>query len=250
MSVRPEERRTAREYDRLMTGAALPGYVARALLGRFGTHVVNSPINDVPKLVDLGRQHRILDLGCGRAGLLALLSDQMEFDHRPVGVDISVSALELARTDAGAERPMELAAASATRLPFRDGSFDLVLAAHLMKHFDDESLFRLLLEVLRVLAPGGILLAWEFAPTSSRKLNSLHLRLLEKFTATNRLRGFGAIVPYALYAGFKHVDRVHFRMPFLFPPIPRVSVMLQKSREQDQAIVDEACAREMWVSAH
>ncbi len=43
--------------------------------------------------------------------------------------------------------------ADITRLPFRDGSFDLIICSHVMEHIDDEA--AALHNLRRVLAPGG-----------------------------------------------------------------------------------------------
>ena len=93
-----------------------------------------------------------------------------------------------------------------------------------------------------------MLLGWELAPTNSRRLNRLNRTLFgprsgEPFC----LRGFGAIAPYALYAGFKHVQRATLPLPFLFPPAPRVAFLLQKSADAGTAL-NEAQATRLWES--
>ncbi len=249
VTARPEERRTAHEYNRWMGDGSLSSLGMRLLMGRAGTYLINTPVFAIPDEVGLQPNHRVLDLGCGRASLGAVLAGRAGLVNDPVGLDISTSMLALAAPDMGSDRRVDLLAGAATRLPFPDTSFHLVLAAYLFKHLEDETLFRVLLEAHRVLKPGGILLAWEFAPTSSRTLNRFHHWLLSPRVKTCRLRGFGVLAPYALYAGFKHVDRLHLKLPFIFPPIPRVVVMLQKAQGAAEPSPDEACAGELWSSS-
>ena len=94
-----------------------------------------------------GPPARALDLGTGTgAGALWLAREFRE--ARVTGVDISGAMIEQAR----AKLPDELServhflAADAERLPFADGSFDLVTQISVPVFFD---------EVARVLAPGG-----------------------------------------------------------------------------------------------
>lgn len=229
MTSRPEERRTAHEYDRWLREMGISATAMRLLMGKAGTYLVNTPFLGIPAEVGLLPNHRVLDVGCGRGGLAGELAQRAELLHDSLGVDISTAVLEQAARYLGPNRRVQLAAAAATRLPFKDGSFHLALAAYLFKYLEDDTLPRVLSEVHRVLAPGGILLGWEFAPTSSPALNRFHRWLLTRRVKTCKLRGFGALVPYALSAGFKYVDRLQFQLPFLFPPIPRVVVMLQKA---------------------
>ena len=94
---------------------------------------------------------RVLDLGAGAgvAGRAALAAGARQV----VGVDLSLGMLR--RGDA-AWRPV---AADAVALPFRDGSFDLVLAAFCLNHLD--SLAAGLAEARRV---GAAIAASLFAP--------------------------------------------------------------------------------------
>jgi hypothetical protein len=84
--------------------------------------------------------------------------------------------------------------------------------------------------MLRVLKPGGFAVLWEFAPTGSDLLNAWHRKLLTPGIGTCNLRGFTKLASTATGAGFDWVDNAHLR-PFLFPPIPRVSLILGKAPE-------------------
>jgi SAM-dependent methyltransferase len=95
---------------------------------------------------------RVLDLGCGAGRFLAALVDA---GARPVGVEIAAEALERARENApGAELALVDPEGS---LPLAHGSVDLVWCSEVLEHVPDVA--HLLLEVRRVLAPGGRLLA-------------------------------------------------------------------------------------------
>lgn len=95
------------------------------------------------------RPLEILDLGCGPGGNILFLADFGSV----VGVDASEEALALARARGGFRN---LVRSDAARLPFRDGSFDVVAALDVIEHLDDDA--SALAEVCRVLRPRGTLL--------------------------------------------------------------------------------------------
>jgi ubiquinone/menaquinone biosynthesis C-methylase UbiE len=182
----------------------------------------NTPIFKLHDELQLNPGNRILDIGCGRGTLLDLLRSRVALTRPPVGVDPSRALLDLA----GGKLP--LVQASVTDLPFADETFDVVTCSYVTGRLDDTALLRLFREVRRVLDPGGIALVWDFSLTGSRRLNTLHERVLGITRAGTALRGFTALSAYALEAGFEWVSNAHLR-PFLFPPIPRVSIIVGKA---------------------
>jgi SAM-dependent methyltransferase len=86
----------------------------------------------------------LLDLGCG-AGTRFFAAR-----GPTVGVDVSLASLRRASALYAA-----VARADATRLPFADGSFDLVVSADLIGHIPPADKPALLAELWRVLRPGG-----------------------------------------------------------------------------------------------
>lgn len=105
---------------------------------------------------------RVLDLGCGTGSfgvLLARASPGTEF----VGVDPDPDVLRAARRKAArAGLRLTLEEAGAERLPFEDGSFDLVTSTLAFHHMLPELKRAALREALRVLRPGGRLLLLDF----------------------------------------------------------------------------------------
>ena len=92
---------------------------------------------------------RILDVGCGTGSNLAAFSEL----GPAVGIDMSADALAFCR-QRGVER---VAFSEIERLPFADGTFDVITAMDVLEHTDDD--LAALGELRRVLRPGGLLLA-------------------------------------------------------------------------------------------
>jgi SAM-dependent methyltransferase len=111
-----------------------------------------------PRLTS-GSGLRVLDAGCGTGYLLEELR-RTGICREPVGIDISPSALSFCQRR-GARA---LAQATAVRLPFRPGSFDLVLCIDTLQHLSPTgAALEALREAVRVLRPGG----WLYLRTNS-----------------------------------------------------------------------------------
>jgi SAM-dependent methyltransferase len=83
-----------------------------------------------PWVLDLAGIHdgdRVLDVGCGNGGYLALVD--------AVGLDVSIGMVRAARERARGP----VMCGDAQQLPFRDASFDAVLAPHMLYHVDDRT---------------------------------------------------------------------------------------------------------------
>ena len=105
---------------------------------------------------------RVLEYGCGSAGMSVYLANH-GFDT--VATDASLPALRLAEENASinlaeeASEHFSMAAANAFHLPFGDGQFDIAMSYGLLEHFGPEVLEPVLVEVLRILRPGGLFVA-------------------------------------------------------------------------------------------
>jgi len=92
---------------------------------------------------------------------------------RVAGADFCLPMLRRAYEKfASKGRGVNLSAADAMALPFRDGAFDAVTVAFGVRNF--ENLQRGLSEVLRVLAPGGTLAVLEFSTPSGPVFGRLY----------------------------------------------------------------------------
>lgn len=95
----------------------------------------------------LPRPARVLDVGCGSGGNLAMLAGRF---GRVIGCDLSEEAVRLCRTR-GMTRVL---AADINHLPFREATFDAVLASDVFETQEvDEAAG--IAEIARVTRPGG-----------------------------------------------------------------------------------------------
>jgi len=127
----------------------------------------------------VGREMRVLDVGCGTGALLNELSAKADY---VVGLDNSSEALDFCRLR-GHEN---LVKADGAFLPFGDEEFDLVTAIGVIEHISDDS--RFLSELQRVLKKNGRLILmtssfgflWTQADVANDHKRRYYLRALEK----------------------------------------------------------------------
>ena len=198
----------------------------RYVFSRRGLWVINTPYRRILSAANITAQDRVLDLGCGIGNILIALAERTDFIHPAAGVDVSPDLIRIGEREiakAGLRDRIGLEVAPATRLPFEDGAFDVVLTSHVLKHLDDEALLTSFREVVRVLRPAGRFLLWEFEKSArsallfwSARLSGLpppfQLRTSEEFSRALRSTGFHRVV--RLNTGF-----------FLLPPVPRIALL-------------------------
>jgi SAM-dependent methyltransferase len=173
--------------------------------------------------VDFGRLpitagERVLDLGAGagrhafaayRAGARVVALDLNQADL--VGVADMFAAMAQ-----GGEAPPSAAAgavrANAYRLPFADGTFDVVIAAEILEHIPDDA--AAIAEAVRVLRPGGRLavtvprwwperICWALSD-AYHQVEGGHVRIYRRRELSDRLRHTGVI-----QVGSHHAHALH-----------------------------------------
>ena len=122
---------TARDYDQSQTTHMLP-YLYDAL----------RPLRGQP-------MRRLLDVGCGFGGLTRLVAEHLGIAQAH-GVDVDSGVLEEARSKGVLTEHLDI---REDKLPFPEGSFDLVMSFGVLDYLPD--LDPILREVHRVLRPGG-----------------------------------------------------------------------------------------------
>lgn len=151
--------------------------------------------------------HRLLDLGCGTA-TLALMVKRRYPTVEVVGVDADLEALDLARYKADADAlKVELDQGFASDLPYPEASFDRVLSSLFFHHLTDKLKDQAMLEVRRVLRPGGEfhIADWGKPTSSVMRYAFFAVQLLDGF-ATTRDSVTGVLPHLLCAAGFQEVE--------------------------------------------
>lgn len=112
---------------------------------------------------------RVLDVACGPGLMAQCAAEIIGPSGYVMGVDPSIGMLREARKNPC----LELVKGVAESLPFRDASFDFLSMGYALRHVSDLKL--VFGEYLRVLKPGGVVLALEISrPRSSALLHFSH----------------------------------------------------------------------------
>jgi len=121
---------------------------------------------------------RILDVGCGPGDLLCAMARRQAGWGALVGLDFSPGMIAQAVSTA-AGLPAHFSVGDAQALPLPAGTFDVVLARHMLYHVPD--IDRALAECDRVLGPGGRFLAATNSANSMPEYNALRRRAAARF---------------------------------------------------------------------
>ena len=118
-------------------------------------------------LMNVPRDGRVLDIGCGSGWATRLLADYASAG-RVTGIDISDEMIQLAREQSKSNSNVDFEVASAEQLPFGDDEFTYAFSMESLYYYRD--LPRALQEIHRVMEAGGLFCAvvdlyWESAAT-------------------------------------------------------------------------------------
>lgn len=116
-----------------------------------------------------GAQPRLLDVGCGGGRDLAHWLSRGWTEDRLAGIDVVPDRVERARATCPG---IDIRLGIAGPLPYPDASFDVVCASTVLTSIlDDEVRRALCVEMMRVTAPGGLLLVYDFVIRNPRNGN-------------------------------------------------------------------------------
>lgn len=149
----------------------------------------------------------VLDAGCGPGGNGAWLASH----GWVVGMDIARVGLDLLRARRPELTPVQ---GSISTLPFRDETFDVVLAVTVVTCVPDDQ--QALRELVRVVRPGGVLLLMEPAFPALRRAHDKTVHARRRYRRDD-------LVPRLETAGLT-VQRATYLYSFLVPPAAVLAV--------------------------
>lgn len=227
-----DELETARSYDAWLSQDTLVAHWMRFWLAPPRTVWLNTPVRWLPDALSLRPSDRVLDIGCGYGGVLIYLQRRVGITETMEGLDCSPLMVERGRKEVlsrGLQDAINLRQGVATVLPYPDASRDVVLCTYVIKHLPDALLRQMLLEVRRVLKPGGRLCLWEAAPSRYPFMQSLNMKLLQKgWTSFVRLRTMEEVRNFLEEAGFTGLRPYGNGLYYYYPPLPRVGFIAFK----------------------
>jgi ubiquinone/menaquinone biosynthesis C-methylase UbiE len=148
--------------------------------------------------------NRVLDVGCGTGGLAIAAQKWAGPDGQAVGIDPSPEMIQRAcRNAERARSAAKFETGVAERLPFPDGSFDVVLNRLMLHHLPGDLKPRALAEMRRVLKPGGVCLVVDFEPP---KTGLAHLIVVNHLNPAMREVDVRNYMPLMIGAGFIEVE--------------------------------------------
>lgn len=208
-----------------------------------------NPTSDNPEMTGLVQRihdwcgiedgFRVLDFGCYDGYIVRRLRGLAKI--RGVGIDISPSAMALAKESAQREGldGLDFVVTDGTNLPFPDDSFDAVVCSEILEHVPD--LNAVLAEIARVLVKGGRLYAtmpnslsdvWPPFHPLCRRVDQVegHLRRMTRTEFLTSLQRHGLQPTRVQYRGF--VLSALWYSTFIYNPrIKRLGISLIAQRE-------------------
>lgn len=146
-----------------------------------------------------GNRVKILDLGCGD-GMNALHFEKCFPQMEYFGIDVSADSIRQAKKLE--KHKIHFTCYDGTKIPYKNGSFDLIFIACVLHHVPQEKHLKLLRECRRVLKENGVLYIFEHNPWNPVTRNIVNqcvfdqdAVLVRKRTMKTMLRrtGFGIV---------------------------------------------------------
>ena len=229
-----EQLSTANDYDRWLAQDTFGARWVRFWFAPKQTLFLNTPARKLPGLLSLTAADKVLDIGCGYGGLLIYLNRKVGFTQVMEGLDCSALMVQRAQAEMrnrGLDSLVSIRQGLATKLPYTDGSFDVVLSTYVIKHLSDQLTREMFGEVMRVLKPGGRFCLWEAAPSRNVYLQVLNLKLLKMGVSTAHLRTAGQLRECLESAGFSDLQPYGHGPYYYYPPLPRVGFIARRPLE-------------------
>lgn len=169
------------------------------------------------------RGKRVLDAGCGTGKNMEFLDS---LGYKCEGIDVSDEALKFCRQRGISKVKM----GSIDKIPYRAGVFDVVICLDVLGILEEDARKRAMVELSRVLKPGGVLLLNSAALESLRSQHDDVCNLKRRFSV-REIRG---LVPSDM-----EVQKLSYRVFLLFPIIAGVKILKRLFRSNDSEPVSD-----------
>jgi len=170
----------------------------------FNKEIISSLLNIKDKKKNW-KDLKILDVGCGYGDFPQYLHEQ-DSSWKIWGIDISKGMIDEAKKST--DQSIKYAVADTQKLPFKDRSFDVLVAKHMVYHIDD--IRKGLNEMHRVLKDDGILIITLNSLANGSRANiERYLKEMEKVLNAKRIQ---TITKANMENFFQYVDKSQFKI--------------------------------------
>lgn len=122
---------------------------------------------------------RLLDVGCGTGELALAAQERIGSNGQIVGLDAEAAMIAQAQRKATGEySPVTFRQGTVAAIPYPEGHFDVAIASLMIHHLPDPQPG--LVDILRVLKPGGQFLVVDIDPTQPSLISMLHHNMPQK----------------------------------------------------------------------
>ena len=157
-------------------------------------------------LANIQPGEKVLDVGCGTGTLAIQVEPRVGATGQVFGIDPGAQQIARARFKAARRNlPIEFRIGVIEHLDFPDQTFDVVLSTIMMHHLSDSLKRQGLVEIARVLQPGGRLVIADFKRPEERPT-----QLVRFGAGGSRIQNLAALVKEA---GFLQVETEDMRLP-------------------------------------
>jgi ubiquinone/menaquinone biosynthesis C-methylase UbiE len=155
-------------------------------------------------LAGVKRGDKVLDVGCGTGSLTRATRARTGPGGEVHGIDAAPEMIDVARHNAArAGVDVDFKVGLIEDIPFPDEVFDLVLSSLMLHHLPHDLKGEGLVEIYRVLKPGGRFLAVDFEPPTSPWFRRLATWFSGQGMLRSNLQALGAMMEEA---GFSEVE--------------------------------------------
>lgn len=137
-------------------------------------------------LFDTDRAMRILDVGTGRGGFISMIVEVTDNYDSIIGIDTSDEAIAMANKSFNNDK-ISFIEMDALNMSFEDNSFDMVCLSNSLHHLTDVK--GTLVEMCRVLKPGGMILINEMYSDVFNQRQMSHVLYHHFWAEVDRLNG-------------------------------------------------------------
>lgn len=168
-----------------------PNGLLGGLIGRLMNLNHNHVYNWALKNMDVSKNIKLLDIGCGGGKFLNLIAQKLP-ESSLCGIDHSEEMVKLATKINQKINPIEVKKASVSNIPYGNQTFDIITAIETIQFWPD--LNNSLQDVKRVLKDSGtFLIINRFPQENSKWLDFLQIKSAKDYLARLTEAGFGQI---------------------------------------------------------